>query len=53
MPAKQMPDDGGVFSTASIAALNNNATLEITTEGGQTINGAPLLAESSQPLAPR
>ncbi|MGB2629072.1 MAG: hypothetical protein WAK20_19965 [Candidatus Acidiferrum sp.] len=44
MPAKQMPDDGGVFSTASIAALNNNATLEITTEGGQTINGALTLS---------
>lgn len=44
MPTKQMPDAGGAFSTASIAALNNNATLEITSEGGQTIAGALTVA---------
>ena len=40
MPTQQMPDGGGVFSTASIASLNHNATLEVTTDGGQTISGA-------------
>ena len=50
-----MPDDGGVFSQASINQINTNTQATISTGGGQTING-PLtvtgLLTASAGLAP-
>lgn len=39
-----MPDDGGVFSTASINQINTNTQATISTGGGQTIAGALTVA---------